>query len=176
MSGLVTRGFEAGKRFFVERYRVKDFYLGLTILAFGLTLIFWLTPNFVGNPLAQSHLKVNPGTFPDLVGYLLIFLSLLLIYQSPRTSLMVSRSQDKRFSWTILIFIGFIFVFYFISLLIGMLPASMIIIFVLMRIYGYKKMWVSIIISLLLPILLFIFFEKVAQVQVPRGIWFEDLY
>ncbi|WP_338603380.1 tripartite tricarboxylate transporter TctB family protein [Desulfoferula mesophila] len=164
------------KQFFRARIRVKDFYLGLAFLLFALLLIFWLIPNYVGDPLTQSHLKVRPGTLPDLIGYLLVFLSLLLIYQSPRTSILVSRSEDKRFSWTIVVFIASIFLFYFVSLLVGLLPSSMVIMFVLMRIYGYKKTWINVVIAVVLPIVLFVFFEKVAQVQIPRGIWFEDLY
>lgn len=174
--GCIKKGLEAAKQFFVERIRAKDFYLGLAVLTFALTLIFWLTPNFVGSPLTQSHLKVRPGTFPNLIGYVLILLSVILIYESPRTSLMVSRGEDKQFSWIIIICIGSIFTYFFISLLIGILPASMVITFFMMRIYGYKKLWVRIVLSFILPTLLFVFFEKIAQVQIPRGIWFEGWY
>jgi phosphatidylglycerophosphatase A len=59
---------------------------------------------------------------------------------------------------------------------IGMLPASIVIMFVLMRLYGLKSWVLSIIIAVILPFLLFFFFEKVAQVPIPRGIFFEDLY
>ncbi len=175
-AAIVKKGIEVGKQFFIQRIRVKDFYLGLAFLLFSLLLIFWLVPNFVGDPLTQSHLRVRPGTFPDLIGYLLIVLSLVLIYQSPRTSILVSRGEDKRFSWTIVVFIAAIFIFYFATVLVGILPSSMVIMFVLMRIYGYKKTWANVAIAVVLPIVLFVFFERVAQVQIPRGIWFEGLY
>jgi hypothetical protein len=74
------------------------------------------------------------------------------------------------------IFVGLLFAFYTGIVLFGMLPVSVVTVLVLMRIFGYRKWFRALLFSLLFVALLFLFFEKIAQVSIPRGIFFEDLY
>jgi putative tricarboxylic transport membrane protein len=171
---LVQQGYLLCRKFLEDRNRSRDFYLGLIVLAFALTLLIWLTPTFVSSPLAQSHLKVRPSTFPNLISYVLVLLSVFLIYNSPQSSRDATRIEDKRFSWFVVLCIALLFTYYVGVRLIGMLPASIVILFVLIRLYGFRSWYLSILIALIVPILLFVFFEKLAQVQIPRGILFED--
>ena len=174
LARLVQQGFSLCGKFLKDRCHARDFYLGLAILVFALTLLIWLTPVYVGSPLAQSHLKIRPSTFPNLISYVLILLSLFLIYNSPETSRDTTRSADKRFSWFMGLCIVLLFIYYGGVRLIGMLPASIVILFVLIRIYGFRSWFLSATIAVIVPILLFIFFEKLAQVPIPRGILFES--
>jgi putative tricarboxylic transport membrane protein len=173
---LLKQAYSLSRKFCEEREMAKDFYLGLILLAFALILLLWLTPTYVSGPLVQSHLKLRPNTFPNLIAYVLAFLAILLIYNSPRSSKDGTRIEDKRFSWFIIFCLIILFAYYLGVQVIGMLPASIVIMFVLMRLYGLKSWVLSIIIAVILPCILFFFFEKVAQVPIPRGIFFEDLY
>jgi len=173
---LARQGYSLGRKFLKERDRAKDFYLGLILLAFALILFLWLTPSYVGAPLAQSHLKVRPNTFPNLIAYVLALLAILLIYNSPLTSKDATRVEDKRFSWLIILCLAILFSYYLGVRVIGMLPASIVVLFVLMRTYGFRSWFLSILFALVLPFLLFVFFEKLAQVALPRGIFFEGWY
>ena len=174
LARLVQQSCSLCGKFFKERSRTRDFYLGLIFLAFALTLLIWLTPTYVSGPLAQSHLKVRPSTFPNLISYVLVLLSVFLIYNSPKTSKDATRIEDKRFSWFMVLCIVLLFAYYVGVRIIGMLPASIVILFVLIRIYGFRSWFLSILIALIMPILLFVFFEKLAQVPIPRGILFES--
>lgn len=176
LTRLVQQGYALSRKFFKDRERLKDFYLGLIFLAFALTLLLWLTPSYVSSPLAQSHLKVRPNTFPNLIAYVLALLAILLMYNSHRSSKDATRIEEKRFSWFMILCLSILFVYYLGVRVIGMLPASIIVLFVLMRVYGFKSWFLSILLSLVLPFFLFIFFEKLAQVYIPRGILFEGWY
>ena len=173
---FLHQGYSLGRKFFKERERIKDFYLGLILLAFALTLLLWLTPTYVGSPLAQSHLKVRPNTFPNLIAYVLALLAILLMYNSHRSSKDATRIEEKRFSWFLVLCLVILFACYLGVRVIGMLPASAIVLFVLMRVYGLRSWLSSILLSLAVPFLLFVFFEKLAQVPIPRGILFEGWY
>ena len=173
---LARQGYSLGRRFLKERDRARDFYLGLILLAFVLTMLLWLIPSYVGSPLAQSHLKVKPSTFPNLIIYVLALLAILLIYNSPLTSKDTTRVEDKRFSWSIILCLAILFAYYVGVRVIGMLPASIVVLFVLMRIYGFRSWFLSILFAMVLPFLLFVFSEKLAQVPIPRGILFEGWY
>lgn len=176
LARLARQGYSLGRKFLKERDRAKDFYLGLILLAFALTLLLWLTPSYVSGPLAQSHLMVRPSTFPNLITYVLVLLAILLMYNSPRTIRDTTRIEDKRFSWFMILCLSILFAYYLGVLVIGMLPASIVVLFVLMRIYGFRNWFLSILFALVLPFLLFVFFEKLAQVPIPRGILFEGWY
>jgi len=67
-----------------------------------------------------------------------------------------------------------LFAFYAGVHLFGMLPTSMAILLILMRLYGFRNRFLSILIALIFPCLLYIFFEKLAQVPIPRGLFFEN--
>ena len=176
LTRLLKQGYSLSRKFCKERERIKDFYLGLILLAFALILLLWLTPTYVSGPLVQSHLKIRPNTFPNLITYVLALLAILLMYNSPRTRKDTTRVEDKRFSWFMILCLSILFVYYLGVRVIGMLPASIIVLFVLMRVYGFKSWFLSILFSLVLPFFLFIFFEKLAQVYIPRGILFEGWY
>ena len=173
---LARQGYSSCRKFFKEREKARDFYLGLVLLVFALTLFFWLIPSYVSSPPAQSYLKVRPTTFPNLITYMLALLAVLLMYNSPRSSKDTTRIEDKQFSWFMILCLSILFVYYLGVCIIGMLPASIIVLFALMRLYGFKNWFLSILLSLVLPFFLFIFFEKLAQVSIPRGILFEGWY
>ena len=122
---MIRQGCSLCGNFLKERIRTRDFYLGLVLLTFALTLLIWLTPSFVGSPLAQSHLKVRPSTFPNLIAYVLFILAAFLIWYSPQTGADASRVEDKRFSWHGILCIALLFAFYAGVRLVGMLPTSM---------------------------------------------------
>lgn len=154
----------------------KDFYLGLILLAFVVVLLFWVIPVYVtGSVTGQRGL--TPRFFPYCITITLAFLSILLVYNSRRTSQgEATRAEDKRVTpFTILCV--FLFLAYYIGIkVLGMVPASILILFTLIHLFGFRHWFLMILFSIVFGILLFLFFEKMAQIPIPRGLLFEGWY
>jgi hypothetical protein len=163
-------------RFLKQKTWGKDLYLGLTLIAFCLLLLFWIIPTYVGEQTTGQR-GLTPRFFPYCITITLASMSILLIYNSQRISQgEASRAEDKRLTpFTIICTV--LFLAYYIGVkVIGMVPTSALVLFTLVRLFGFRNWVFNILISAVFAILLFLFFEKMAQVSVPRGIVFEGLY
>ena len=161
--------------FIRNRARSRDFYLASVLLAFCFVLIFYLIPYHVEVQHAKG-MAVKPNFFPYAVSFLLAFLSITLFINSHITSRDVTRGEDKKITNVTFLFMALLFGCYLEIFLIGMLPAGILTVFILVRVFGYKRWLRNLIFSIVFVIILYLFFEKIAQVSVPRGILFEDWY
>ncbi len=163
------------KQFLNDRKKTKDFYLGIFLFVFSLVLIFWLIPFHV-ETMEGSQDSVKASFFPYGITFVLALLSMLLVYYSPQTSHHATRAGDKRVTLVTVACIAILFIFYYGIRIIGMVPMSILSLFVLMRIYGFQKWYWALPFSVAFVLLIFFFFEKIAQVSIPRGILFEGLF
>jgi hypothetical protein len=150
----------------------KDFYVALFLIGFCLTLIFYLIPSYVRIPNITGSI-FNPRFFPYSITFVLAFLSILLLYNSHKPAKDIGRPKYKRMDWITIVCITLLFAYYFGIRVIGMAPASFLAMLVMMRLFGFKKWGQALIFTIVLVILIFIFFERIAQVSIPRGILFE---
>ena len=170
------RGCFWGKQFLKERTRAKDFYLGLMVLAFAGLLSFWLIPYYVTRPSSSPLPGKDPTVFPYCIAFALALIGAILAYNSPRTSKDITRAEDKGFSLSIISCIFLLFGYYLAVLVIGMLPASMVVLFALIKMFGFRRWFLSLLFAIVFAFILFLFFERIAQVPIPRGILFKGWY
>jgi len=163
------------RQFLNKRVKTKDFYLSIFLLAFSLLLSFWLIPFHV-ETMEGSQGSVKASFFPYAITFLLAFLSILLLYYSPQTSHNSTRADDKRVTLITIGCIAILFGFFYGIRIIGMVPMSILSLFVLMRIYGFQKWYWALPFSIAFVLLVFLFFEKIAQVTIPRGVLFEGWF
>lgn len=163
------------KTFFRERIKTKDFYLGLAIITFGLVIVCYLIPVHV-EIMDSAGSGIKGDFFPKFIAIILLILGIALAVNSHKTSQNISRVDDKRVNWGTIGLAALLFCFYFGIEFIGMAPMGVLIVFVLMRIYGFKNWIWGAVFSILFVLFLFFFFEKLAQVDIPRGMLFEGLY
>jgi hypothetical protein len=163
------------EKFSRKRIRNKDFYLGLVLFFFSLSLLFYLIPYHI-EIMQADGMAVTPSFFPYLIDLCLLFLSLLLMMNSPRTGGNATRAEDKQANWGTLVLVALMFFYYFGMKIIGMAPMSGVVLFVLMRLFGYRKWTHAVIFSIAFTVLIYLFFEKFAQVDIPRGILFDGWY
>ncbi len=158
-----------------EKFRNRDFYLGLALFAFSLTLLFYLIPYHVGTQLTLRG-AIKPSFFPNLITIALGLLSILLMFYSDQTSKNITRSEDKQATWITFVFMASLFIYYFAVRLAGMVPASFLAFIFLRWIFGAPKLLLSVVLALIFVISLFFFFEKIANVDIPRGALFDGWY
>jgi len=163
-------------RYLKDRSQYRDFYFAVILLLFCLTTIFWLIPAQVSIGYLAHGTVVGPSFFPYAMCLTLLFLSILLIHISPETSQYITRAEDKVISRIVIVLIIILVATYYIIPLIGMVPAGILVMFVLMQIFGFPKWYLSLGFSSVFVILLFLFLEKLAQVRIPRGILFDGWY
>ncbi|MCD6010097.1 tripartite tricarboxylate transporter TctB family protein [Halomonas sp. IOP_31] len=58
-----------------------DVVVGVVLLGFALLLLFYLIPNYIGQPPIMQNPMMSPRWLPTIVGWLLLVFSLLLITQ-----------------------------------------------------------------------------------------------
>jgi len=160
---------------FIKTKTNRDFWLGVTTFLIFFLLLIWIIPVYIpGYKTGESGL--TPRVFPSLMVSVLLLLSVVLIYKNIGVgNTLSSRAQDKKASWITVSCIILFFICYFGIKIIGLLPMAIITLSVLIFLFGFKK-WFLIPISIGFVLLLFLFFEKVAQVSFPRGMFFRGLY
>lgn len=144
----------------------RDFYVGLFFLIFAIILVLWLIPSYVSGYYDEST-ALTPRSLPYLIVAVLGFLSLALIYISPETSKELNRAVEKRFTWVTGLLISILFGYYLGVIVFGMVPSSIVVLIIFIRIYGFKRWVANIIYSIVLISLLFLFFAKVAHTPIP---------
>jgi putative tricarboxylic transport membrane protein len=150
-----------------------DLYLGLIVSIFALTLVLWLIPRFVSD-YATGEQGLSPRFFPYLIAFMMVLLSAILIFKALRPDAEQIKEETSRpFDLSTLICIGVFIAYQQAISIIGFIPASFLALVSLMLLYGFRN-WLTIgIYSALLIAVLSFFFEKVAQVPLPRGLLFD---
>ena len=154
----------------------RDLLLACGVLAFSLALICWLIPDCVAGYTTGKH-GLSPQFFPYLIAGTLGLLGLILLIKTLRPgSREKMRAEKQRPSAVTFACIIIFFAYYFGVILIGLVPASFLALMALMRLFGFQSWPKVFIFSASLVFLLFLFFEKVAQVPAPRGVFFDGWY
>lgn len=159
----------------ISRFANRDSILGIVLLAFSIILLFGIIPWQVVDPQVPGTF-IAPDFFPKALAGLLIFLSALLIYHGQTISADRDLHAVGRVSSATLQSIALIFIAIWAIRWIGMMPAACIAMVLLMRLFGYRDWKKAILISVSFIIVMFLFFEKVASISIPRGAWFNSLF
>ncbi len=151
----------------------KDLFFSLFINFFALLLIFWLIPRHV-SPHATALHGLTPQVFPYLVAGLLGVLGFVLtikIIKKPHKKFdnNIEYKINKDAIFCVLLFGVYMFLIFYV----GMLISSLMFLIVFMFFFGSQQWGKVTIISVFMIFILFIFFEKLALVPIPRGYFFE---
>jgi hypothetical protein len=151
-------------------------FLAVFLLLVSLLLTVWLIPRYVSGYTTGTH-GLSPRFFPYLITLVLTGLSLLLLAKDlARPEDTVSRKEDKRITKATGLTMSILIGYYILIRLIGMIPASVAANIFLVRLFGFQRWKAILIFSVFLILILFLFFEKIAQVPMPRGLLFDGLY
>ncbi|MEW5911368.1 MAG: tripartite tricarboxylate transporter TctB family protein [Thermodesulfobacteriota bacterium] len=153
----------------------RDVILGLGLLAFSLLILLWLIPSGVEVQQAGG-MAVTPTFFPYGVTAVLAVLSLALVVKGFAAPSSAESAGEKKFSLAVVIIILLLLASFYGLEYLGMVPTGILAVILLVRLFNYRNWPRTIIFAVVFVLLLFFFFEQVAQVDIPRGVWFDDLY
>ncbi|HLO12920.1 MAG TPA: tripartite tricarboxylate transporter TctB family protein [Pseudoneobacillus sp.] len=140
-----------------------------------LIVVAVLTINVAATFPSLEGTDVGAAYFPKMLSFILIGLSILLFIQSlrePKSEQSDSSSQTNNWKKTFLGIVGTI-VYTFIFHYIGFYIATILFLFAMMWMLGFKKIVVSIILSIGITLFIYVVFEMLLQVPIPKGVLFE---
>ena len=145
--------------FFKDEFKVSfTIILVSTILLFS-TFTFDIVPPILNR-------GIQPATFPKGLLLLIISLTLVVFYLSIKNPWKIEKKLPKTFFLTLLSFIFFVIVS---KTLDFFLAISLLSVFVSYS-WGERRLFYLILVSIIFPIIVFIFFETILGLRFPPGI------
>lgn len=145
-----------------------DVVAGAILLSFSLLLLFYLIPNYIGQPPIMQNPMMSPRWLPTIVGWLLLVFSVLLMVQGVLVT--VEEDDDRRFErgpWRRFVLMIFALVVYA-SLfeLLGAIISGILATFILFIAHPVRTLWVYGL-AIVFPVGVTLLFTEVMNVPLP---------
>ncbi|MCE2522744.1 MAG: tripartite tricarboxylate transporter TctB family protein [Rhodobacteraceae bacterium] len=162
--------------------RRRDLAAALVFLTIWLGMVLYLIPQGVAVPGSIKVAALSPDFWPRLVAYGAIAASVFLLVETltmQQPHLDEEEAEDAAqyqlatlpATLRILVLVAALFAFYASLTTLGVVAASVVLIFAMMLFFGERKLWLVALLSVALPVLLYLFFRYVASVPIPLGIF-----
>ena len=145
--------------FFTDSFKV----LSLIIIISSILLIVTFTFDIVPPILNRG---IQPATFPKALLVLIIFLTLIVYFLSLKIPWKKEKKLPKQFFITLYNFILFVIIAKTLDFLLAISVLS----FLVSYFWGERRIIYLLLVSILFPIIVFIFFETILGLRFPPGI------
>ena len=162
----------------------RDLWLGAGLAVLSALLYLVIIPAGVTVPASMRSPVLSPAFWPNIVALFLLAMSTLLFLRAAftwrRGEMVAHKSADiedeeERSGFNgqarAVAVIALMFLYYWLILKIGLVPASMIALLTVGLTTSRPNVWLLIVAAPVLPMLLYLFFFKVANVPIPGGEW-----
>ena len=153
----------------------QERYTGIVVLLLAVLLFAVVIPLGIDSPNQIDNAALAPDLWPKIIVMLFGFTGVLMIVR-PRIRNQEEDSELQLLSRLprLLYVVGVLFLFYYAIPKAGMVIPSIVTILLLVYFAGERRWYLSLLIGVLLPVLLYGFFVYVARIPIPLGI-FEGL-
>lgn len=138
-------------------------------LAFFLALLSILYLALSFSLPAYPYVPVDSDAVPIVLGFILLFLSFLLYFHKEAQKEEKNRLPKGEMK-VLFIVLGFILLYIIVLEIIGFILTSFLFIYFNSRFLGYKKWLTNLIVSLAIPLFIYLLFDIFLQIQLPQGI------
>ena len=145
--------------FFKDEFKVSFIIVFISIILLISTFSFDIVPPILNR-------GIQPATFPKALLILIISLTLIIYYLSIKNPWKIGKKLPKTFFLTLLSFLIFVIIS---KTLDFFLAISLLSIFVSYN-WGERRILYLLLVSIIFPILVFIFFETILGLRFPPGI------
>ena len=154
--------------------KTADIAAGLFFLVFSVVYLFYITPNFVTNPLNDASAEqmawtLRPETLPYLNIGVFVTFSLVMIYQAVQSKSDAMLEMGLRSFGKILFVVCWSFLYSYLLPVFGFLAISPFFMAVLILTFGIRNWKLVLGISILMPLLMETFFFQTFQIILPEG-------
>lgn len=167
----------------------KDIGIGLAGITLALSGIFYLIPRFIVVPQQLDSLALSPAFWPNIIMGILLLTSAVILIQGlvaryrQRRSPVQTTAQPAAESTdtypldgprTVILSaaVGIFFSYYWLIDHLGILLSSVLALLALMGLGGERHLKVLLPLAIVLPVVLYYFFTRVAHVYLPQGIFY----
>ena len=143
----------------------KDSFIVSFIIIFISSILLFITFTFDIVPPILNR-GIQPATFPKALLVLIILLTFFIYYLSINNPWKKEKKLPNSFYITLFSFILFIFISKFLDFFLGISVLSILVSYF----WGEKRLIYLIIVGMIFPIIVFIFFETILGLRFPSGI------
>ena len=143
----------------------KDSFIVSFIIIFISSILLFITFTFDIVPPILNR-GIQPATFPKALLVLIILLTFLIYYLSINNPWKKEKKLPNSFYITLFSFIFFIFISKFLDFFLGISVLSILVSYF----WGEKRLIYLIVVGIIFPIIVFIFFETILGLRFPSGI------
>ena len=143
----------------------KDSFIVSFIIIFISSILLFITFTFDIVPPILNR-GIQPATFPKALLVLIILLTFFIYYLSINNPWKKEKKLPNSFYITLFSFILFIFISKFLDFFLGISLLSILVSYF----WGEKRLIYLIIVGMIFPIIVFIFFETILGLRFPPGI------
>ena len=143
----------------------KDSFIVSFIIIFISSILLFITFTFDIVPPILNR-GIQPATFPKALLVLIILLTFFIYYLSINNPWKKEKKLPNSFYITLFSFILFIFISKFLDFFLGISVLSILVSYF----WGEKRLIYLIIVGIIFPIIVFIFFETILGLRFPTGI------
>ena len=154
--------------------RRDEILIGLGVMFLGALILWWIIPTYIATPRRIPLRALSPAFWPKIIAWTILFCGAVMTARAmfaPITpnavadDLSVSRPEGLRLLALAAILLGI----YFALPVVGMVWVCMIAFALLVLLSGGKNIGWGMVSAVVLPLLLYFFFTKVAGVAIPQG-------
>ena len=145
--------------FLKDEFKVSFVIIFVSIILLITTFTFDIVPPILNR-------GIQPATFPKALLVLIISLTSIIFYLSIKKPWKLEKKLPKEFFLTLLTFILFIFV----SKILDFFLAISILSIIVSYYWGEKRILYLFLVSIIFPLIVFIFFETILGLRFPPGI------
>lgn len=162
-----------------------NLYLGFGTAVLFLFVSLWLIPNYIVLPSSVQMTGVSPSFWPEVISWGLVGLGLLLagssLLQIRKARALAVQSGEVLGSSVAVpkvhlrsvgmacLTIGAMLAYYYLVDYLGMMMASIVALFGYTLVYGDTRLKFTVPVAVLVPVILYFFFVKVANIPLPQG-------
>ena len=156
------------------KFRTTEIATGVSFLIFSLVYVFYITPNFVTNPLNDASMQtmawtLRPEALPSLnIGVFVVF-SLVMTYQAIRSRNETLLDLNIRSFGKVIFVVIWSFIYTFLLPIFGFLLISPVFMAVLILAFGLRNWMFVLVVSILMPVFLDTVFFQTFQIILPEG-------
>jgi len=152
----------------------RDLVAAVGFIVIALGILFVAIPYGVQEPKKVKFVALSPSYYPRLICYCLLGFGIALLARQIFSALKKDTAKfidDQTIKKVYLLAVAVLLFAYYLSLpFLGFVLASSIVLFLLLLLAGDRNYFALVSIPLLLPICVYLFFTKVANIPIPAGI------
>ncbi|MGI9301782.1 MAG: tripartite tricarboxylate transporter TctB family protein [Gammaproteobacteria bacterium] len=158
----------------------RDIYLGAFIIVVSLAMLFVVIPAGVDSPAEVPILALAPSFWPNVVviflgvvGFIILvqgFTSRRAVKTPDADSATANRLPFSPATARVAVAVALLFAYYWLLKLSGFVAASVAAIVAFTLLSGERRYWIFVPVAVLLPVTLYYFFSKVANIYLPLGV------